>query len=290
MRKLIAAAVLVLTCLLITAAWNVNFLVERNQDFLLGQLGRALGHPVSAETIVISYRPLALHMTNLVIAGDPADGATPLALAKDMQISLRILPLFIGRFQPDKITLESPAITIVRDSYGRYNYETKSENKKSEPNRRKRSNRASAKRKLFPIAAVQITDGSLRIRDLKNQDELAVSQIELTVSDFDADEPLEVQLSAAVMTAKPNLTFNARVGPIAGIRDYRDYPIIGDLNAKQLDLGKVNRAIPQFRRATPKFLRFEGIYDIKDLKFTGTLKNPSLKGAVHGTDASFRFD
>jgi hypothetical protein len=31
-------------------------------------------------------------------------------------------------------------------------------------------------------------------------------------------------------------------------------------------------------------------YTIKDLKFKGTLNNLSLKGAVTGTDASFRFE
>jgi len=207
-----------------------------------------------------------------------------------MQVRLRFLPLFLGRFQPAQITLDSPVITIVRDADGRYNYEPQGRERKPPANRTNRSDQRSDDRQIFAIASVQITNGALRYRDLKNDAELAVSQIELRVSDFDEDEPLEMQLSAAVMTAKPNLKFNIRVGPIAGIGDYRNYPIEGDLNAERVDLGKVNRALPQFRRATPKHLRFDGIYDIKDLKFKGTLNNPSLKGAVSGTDASFRFD
>jgi len=188
------------------------------------------------------------------------------------------------------MTLDSPLITIVRDLDGRYNYELQAGERKSAPNRTDRNNQMPRDRQLFPLAAVQITNGELHYRDLKNDAELAVSQIELRVSDFDEDEPLEMQLSAAVMNANPNLRFNIRVGPIAGIADYRNYPIEGDLNAERLDLGKVNRALPQFRRATPKHLRFDGIYDIKDLKFKGTLNNPSLKGGVSGTDASFRFE
>ena len=92
------------------------------------------------------------------------------------------------------------------------------------------------------------------------------------------------------MDAKTNLKFTSRIGPIAEIRDYRDYPIEGALDATQLDFGKVNRALPQLRKATPRHLRFDGIYDIKNLKFKGTLNNLSLKGAVSGTDASFRFE
>ena len=110
------------------------------------------------------------------------------------------------------------------------------------------------------------------------------------MSDLAPDEAIEIDLAAAVMSAKPNLKFTSRIGPIAEIRDYRDYPIEGALDATQLDLGKVNRALPQLRKATPRHLRFDGIYDIKNLKFKGTLNNLSLKGGVSGTDASFRFE
>ena len=290
MRKHIFAAVIVLVSLLLVAAWNVNFLVEQNKDFLLGRLARALGRGVTAAKIEVSYQPIAVRLVTPVIAGDPNDAANPLVRAKDMQVKLRLLPLLLGRLQPANMTLDSPLITIVRDLDGRYNFEPQAESKKITPSRTDRDNPIVRDRQLFPLAAVQITNGELRYRDLKNDAELAVSQIELRVSDFDQDEPLEMQLSAAVMNANPNLRFNIRVGPIAGIADYRSYPIEGDLNAERLDLGKVNRALPQFRRATPKHLRFDGIYDIKDLKFKGTLNNPSLKGGVSGTDASFRFE
>lgn len=290
MRKSIAAALLVVICLLIVAALNVNYLVERNKDYLLGQLSQTIGHATNADKIEISYPPLAVRLTNLTIAGDPADAANPLVRAQEMQIALRFLPLLLGQFRPDNITLDAPTIVIVRDADGRYNYESQIADKKRGSNGTSRRNTVLNDRPLFALVALSATNGTLRYRDVKHEDELKVSQIELKVSDIAEDEPVEVRLNAAVMTAKPNLRFNIRVGPIAAIRDYRDYPIVGELAAEGLDLGKVNRALPQLRRATPKHLRFDGIYDIKDLKFKGTLKNPSLKGAVSGTDASFRFD
>ena len=74
------------------------------------------------------------------------------------------------------------------------------------------------------------------------------------------------------------------------IHVHRDVPFDGEIHADALDMGKVNTALPQFRKALPKALRFDGVYTIKDLKFKGTLNNLSLKGAVTGTDASFRFE
>ncbi len=240
--------------------------------------------------IEISYLPFAVHMVNLAIAGDPDDVANPLVLAKDSQIKLRVLPLLLGQFQPGQISLDSPVVTIVRDADGRYNYEPQGRNPQRAQDGTSRGEKVANVHPLFAIPALQVTNGTLRYRDLKNGGDLIVAQIQLTVSDVATDEAIEIDLAAAVMTAKPNLKFTSRIGPIAGIRDYQDYPIDGALDAQQLDLGKVNRALPQVRRALPKHLRFDGIYDIKDLKFKGTLNKPSLKGAVSGTDASFRFE
>ena len=75
---------------------------------------------------------------------------------------------------------------------------------------------------LFAIAALQVTNGTLRYRDLNNGDDLIVAQIRLTVSDLAPDEAIDIDLEAAVMAAKTNLKFTSRIGPIAEIRDYRD--------------------------------------------------------------------
>jgi uncharacterized protein involved in outer membrane biogenesis len=290
MRKRIVVTLLVLTGLILVAAVNVNFLVARNKDYLLERLTRTLGHAITADKVEIGYQPFAVRLTNLNIAGAAADATSPLVLARESQINLRVLPLLLGQFQPGKITLDSPVVTIVRDADGRYNYEPKGKNQQRAQDRTTRSETIANDRQLFAIPALQVANGTLRYRDLTNGGDLIVAQIQLTVSDLATDEVIEIDLAAAVMAGKPNLKFTSRIGPIAGIRDYQNYPIDGALDAQQLDLGKVNRALPQVRRALPKHLRFDGIYDIKDLKFKGTLNKPSLKGAVSGTDASFRFE
>jgi uncharacterized protein involved in outer membrane biogenesis len=287
MHKRIVVTLLVLTGLILVAAVNVNFLIARNKDYLLAGLSRTLGHVITADKVEIGSQPFAVRLTNVNIAGAAADATSPLVLARESQINLRVLPLLLGQLHPGKITLDSPVVTIVRDADGRYNYEPQGENRQRA---RARSEITANDRQKFAVTALQVTNGTLRYRDLNNGGDLIVTQIQLTVSELAPDEAIEIDLEAAVMAAKANLKFTSRIGPIAEIRDYRDYPIAGALDATQLDLGKVNRALPQLRKATPRHLRFDGIYDIKNLKFTGTLNNLSLKGAVSGTDASFRFE
>lgn len=292
-KRIISIVLLALASVLVLAALSAIFLLRHNKDFLLGQLEQAFSRRISADTIDVTFTPFGARLKNFAIADDSTSSGGELLRATDTQVDLGILPLFIGRFRIKRIALESPLITIVRDTRGRYNYERQARDETSERDgakRRKKSSTTTQDGPSFWIPPLNISNGTLRYHDLNSGNELTVTQIKLKVSDVEADEPVEIEFDAAVMAAKVNLRFNSRIGPIEGIQDYRDFPIDGAIHADALDLGKVNRALPQFRRSLPRHLRFDGIYDIKDLKFKGALNNLSLKGAITGTDASVRFE
>ena len=292
-KRIIGAVVLAMSGVLVLTVLNVNFLVRRNKDYLIGQVEQALGRKMTVDKIEVTLTPVGARLVNFAMADDPAFSAAAFLRAKDLQVDLRLLPLLIGQFRLKRLVLESPVITIVRDARGQYNFASNARNEKSDRDSADISKNASDRKQdsqLFLVASLNVSDGTLRYRDLKNGSELTATLINLKVNDFEWDEPFDIQLEAAVMAAKHNLKFKSRVGPIAGNRDYRDVPLDGDIRADALDLGKVNNAMPQLRKALPKALRFDGVYTIKDLKFKGTLNNLSLKGAVTGTDASFRFE
>lgn len=292
-KRIIGGVVLVLSGVLVLTVLNVNFLVRRNKDYLIGQAEQGLGRKITVDKIEVTLRPVGARLVNFAMADDPAFSADAFLRAKDLQVDLRLLPLLIGQFRLKKMLLESPLITIVRDARGQYNFASNARNEKGDPDSADSNKNDSVKKRdsrLFLVASLNVSDGTLRYRDLKNGGELTATQINLKVNHFEWDEPFDIQLEAAVMAAKHNLKFKSRVGPIAGNRDYRDVPLDGDIHVDALDLGKVNTALPQFSKALPKALRFDGVYTIKDLKFKGTLNNLSLKGAVTGTDASFRFE
>jgi len=292
-KRIIGAVVLAMSGVLVLTVLNVNFLVRRNKDYLIGQVEQSLGRKITVDKIEVTLTPVGARLVNFAMADDPAFSAAAFLRAKDLQVDLRLLPLLIGQFRLKRLVLESPVITIVRDARGQYNFASNARNEKSDRESADSSKNASDRKQdsqLFLVASLNVSDGTLRYRDLKNGSELTATLINLEVNDFEWDEPFDIQLEAAVMAAKHNLKFKSRVGPIAGNRDYRDVPLDGDIRADALDLGKVNNAMPQLRKALPKALRFDGVYTIKDLKFKGTLNNLSLKGAVTGTDASFRFE
>lgn len=284
MRKSLIAVSIVVIGLLTFAAVNVNFLVERNKDYLLNHLAQSLGHPVRALSIDVTFMPLAISAQSIEVG---ADLVNPILKAMSLRFEARLLPLLLGQLRAASIVVDAPVIIILRDASGRYNFESAPDRTDSGT---RQGEKAARERNDFIIPPMQISHGTLRYRDLNADQELSVTDIQLALSGYDVDLPVEIEFSAAVMANRPNIKLKSRIGPIAGIRDYRDYPIDGLLNAERLDLAKVNKTLPQFRKALPKHLRFDGIYDIKDLKFKGSLNKPALKGAVKGTDASFRFE
>ena len=292
-KRLMGSVVLALSGVLVLTVLNVDFLVRRNKDYLIGRAAQALGRKVSVDRIEVSFWPVGARLVDFGMADDPAFSAGDFVRAKDLRIDFRVLPLLIGQFRLKKMVFESPLITIVRDARGRYNFARHARNEKDDQDSTDSGKGASAEKRdgqLFLPALLNVADGTLRYRDVGSGRELTATHINLKVNDFTWDEPFDIEVEAAVMAAKQNLTFKSRIGPIAGNRDYRDVPLDGEIQADALDLGKVNAALPQFRTALPKVLRFDGVYTVKELKFKGTLNNLSLKGAVTGTDASFRFE
>jgi uncharacterized protein involved in outer membrane biogenesis len=291
-KRIIVGVALATGGLLIVAVLNINFLVRRNQNYLVARLEQALGRQVSVDRIEVTLWPFGARLTNVVVAEDPAISPGEFLRANGLRVVPRILPLLMGRFELDTMEVDSPSITVLRSAEGRYSFSGAGGKEKPgrAAEREKILSREKADTALFLTVSLAVSNGTLNYRDLGSGGELTVTRIDLKTNVVDWREPVDIELAAAVMSAKPNLKFKSRIGPFAGVRDYRDLPLHGVIEAEALDLGKVNKAMPQLRRALPRALRFDGVYTIQELKFKGTLNHLSLKGAVTGTDASFRFE
>ena len=117
-KRIIGAVALALSGVLVLAVLNVNFLVRRNKDYLIGRLEQALGRKITVDTIEVTLSPVGARLVNFAMPDDPAFSADAFLLAKDLRVDLRLLPLLIGQFRFKRLVLESPLITIVRDARG----------------------------------------------------------------------------------------------------------------------------------------------------------------------------
>ena len=131
---------------------------------------QALGRKITVDTIEVTLSPVGARLVNFAMPDDPAFSADAFLLAKDLRVDFRFLPLLIGQFRFKRLVLESPLITIVRDARGQYNFASSAHNEKNEQGKEDSRKNSSAKKQdsqLFLIASLNVSDGTLRYRDLK---------------------------------------------------------------------------------------------------------------------------
>jgi AsmA protein len=101
------------------------FLIRVNQfrPFLEGQASAALGRKVDLGNLRLSLSSGTLTTETLVIADDPEFSNSPFLKAKSISVGVELMPLILSRsLKVTTITIDSPQVTLIRNSAGRWNY------------------------------------------------------------------------------------------------------------------------------------------------------------------------
>ena len=128
MRKWVFIAggiLLILSIATVVGVLNINSYIRRNRDYLIQQAEKAVGRQVEVANIEISiWNGIGIRFENFKLADDPAFSSESFVRAKDLQANVKLLPLLRGDVQVKKLILNEPAINIIRNRQGVYNFST----------------------------------------------------------------------------------------------------------------------------------------------------------------------
>lgn len=295
-RKWIIAGVVVLALAAVTVAalLNLNSLIARNKDYLLDQAEQALGRKLKVGAIEATiFSGLGVKLMDFSMTDDPQYSRDDFVRAKDLQVIVNFWPLLKKELKVKKIILHSPAIVVIRNGLGNFNFSTigkkdqapKQAAAKEKPERAEKDQPPGA----FEISLVDISGGEVRYLDRKNATDLRLSQIDLKVEDFELNQPFAVRLAAALYADKQNLQFASKFGALRAGADFSQLPLDGKIEIDPLDLNRLKAAAPKLKDALPKDLDLSGVFRVKELKFKGTLKDLTLDGEIEGTNGAIRY-
>ncbi len=298
MRKwIIISAVLLFVCaIVVLALLNLNSLINRNKDYFLAQAEQALGRKVSVGDVGVTlWGGVGLQLNKFAMSDDPAFSSSQFVHAESLQVNVKLLPLLRKDFQVKRVILNKPVIQIIRNKDGKFNFSTIGKDKKEkQKDPAKAEKEPTEKDQRVPpqllIAVVDISGGEVRYLDQKAGTDFRANQIDFKVQDFDLNRPFSAELAAALFSEKQNFKLQAQIGPIGSQTDFTNVPLDGKVDVDSLDFGKLKSDLPLVKAALPKDMDLSGILTAKDLRFKGTLKKLSLKGALDGTGAAVNFD
>jgi len=284
------------------AVINLNSIIAANRERILARASDALGRPVAAQAIKASLGwGVAIDLSGVTIADDPAFAQTPFVTAGDVLLKVRFLPLLNKKLRVTELLLKHPRMSIIRAADGRLNVSTLARHAgkaapiggppgsfnggtggpsgtpmESAPARDAnvagdRASRLAA----ISIRTFTIDDGTVQFSDRKaGGPPVTIDALNLSIDDFTFAAPFIVKLTMAAFGAQNNLDLAGTVGPIVtqGAIDLDAIALdltlaVGPLTLAQLD------SLPMLARALPPAVVLSDAVTLT-AKVSGTIGHP----------------
>jgi uncharacterized protein involved in outer membrane biogenesis len=236
MRKLVilGAVLLVLAVALFVAANNLNRYLDENREWIAEQATSALGRSVAFDEIGVSFRGgLGARVTSVVIGEDPVFGEGEFLRADRIDAVIKILPALRGRYEVARVEIDAPEINIIKVQSG-FNFDSLGP-ASGDPTPDAEPETPATGALPFLVSSLRISDGRLQFSDrsVSPASELNVERLDFTASDVGLDQPIQLNLAAALLGgAEQNVRVEGTLGPVESLEAATSAPV--DL---RVDLG-----------------------------------------------------
>lgn len=275
----ILVAVVVVGVGIFIATFNVNSYHDRIQ----GQLQQQLGRGVKLGNMDLGLFPLQFKVQNIVIDEDPKFGTTPFVQARELDVSVHLLPLLHKDVEVDSVNLERPSVELIKNKAGDWNFASLGANQPKSS--------SSSSSGQFSLSKLTVKDGQVALTNQEAPTPRSVyDHIDLTLNDFAPNQPFSVDLSARLPGAgSQEVRLQGKGGPMA--TDATATPFQGNLTLKDVQISGLQKFLN-----SPALVGTDGVLsgETKISSAAGkaaaaghmTLQNPK----VHGTELGYPID
>lgn len=159
----------------------------------------------------LSFFPwLGLSTGKIALSNAPGFEGQPFATMDDVEINVKLLPLFAKQIEIGRLGLKNPVLNLTRNKEGQNNWDdlTKTDASKTAPTSESDSNKPanSDMLLLFAISGIDIDNASLNWDDQQSGKRTEINNLNLKTGRFAVNEPVAVELSMKIMNAQAKLT------------------------------------------------------------------------------------
>jgi AsmA protein len=211
------------------ATFDVNSYHAQIQSTLQQQLNRS----VKLGNMSLGLFPLEFKVQNIVIADDPKFGTAPFVQAKELDVSVHLLPLLHKDVEVDSINLQRPAVELIKNKDGVWNFASLGANKPK--------SQSPSSSGQFSLSKLTIEDGQVALTDNQAPSPRAVyDHIDFTLNDFASNSPFSLDLSARLPGAgSQEVRLQGNGGPIP--TDPASTPFQGNLTLKNVQVAGLQK-------------------------------------------------
>ncbi len=297
MRKVVVALVILfgLVGLAAFAVFNFDGYLQDNREWLAQQASDALGRPVAFDEVGVSFRGgLGARIGSLSVGDDPAFSKESFLQVGRADVVVKILPALRGRYELDRVVLDSPRVNVIRDSSG-FNFDSIGQSGDGEPAAGASSpsggGSASGSEALpFLVSMLEIRDGHFGFTDrtVTPASELAVEQLDFSASDVGFDSPVSIDLAMAVLGfSEQNVKVTGTVGPVGSPENAARSPLDLDVDLGPLIIDRA-KTLPVIGGSVPAELSSPDPMSLH-LDVTGKADAPVVQMTFDASDAKIGY-
>ncbi|MFN2343375.1 MAG: AsmA family protein [Desulfonatronovibrio sp.] len=215
--KLTLSLVGILIILIIAAIIILPMVIDINdyKDRISQEIQKNTGYDVVIEDdIDLSIVPwIGLSLGRTYVANPPEFGTEPMAALDELQVRIKVLPLFSGQVEAQKIVLNGFHLTLVKNEQGKTNWEVKEDpaQEKSGPQEDSpapeadtHDNESFAVPQLN-IEGLEIAGANISYQDRQNNQDVRLTDFNLETDKITLNNPFNVKASMDLKVSEPEL-------------------------------------------------------------------------------------
>jgi uncharacterized protein involved in outer membrane biogenesis len=214
-KILIAAGIVVALVVVVIAivAANLDKIVNSKKGDLLAQAKQVTGRDISVGKVGVSLWPgIGVRVADVVVGEDPAVAKEPFVQAKDIRVSLKLMPLFKKQVEVKRFILNEPSITVIKLDAKRFNFTSLIE--KTMAASGGEGGTAKNSQAAFVLAVADIEGGSVHYVDRVTGLDRTIHDIDFSAKDVSVESEMKATLDAAVFGEEQDVHLDAALGPI----------------------------------------------------------------------------
>ena len=218
--------------------------VRRYRSRITQVISASVGRPVRLSSVELRILPRpSFVLTDLIVEEDPAYGAEPVLHANTVTASIRIFPLWRGRLQISRISVDEASLNLVRTGAGRWNLDpflrTAATRAQSE------SNQGPAQ--PMPLPYLEATNSRVNIKN--GVEKLPFSLVNADLA-FWQDTPGQWRVRLRGQPARTDVSLDLPDTGIVRLEatlrrapDLRQMPVHLDMDWREAQLGQLSRLL-----------------------------------------------
>ncbi|MGD0737420.1 MAG: AsmA family protein [Terracidiphilus sp.] len=255
--------------------------VSRYKNSITRLVSASLGRPVRLSSVELRVLPRpGFVLTNLTVEEDPAYGAEPLLHASTVTASIRLLSLWRGRLEINRISVDDASLNLVRTAGGRWNVETLFTGQTGQTGKTGQAGQAGgdegllSQRRKIPLPYLEATNSRINIKN--GVEKLPFSLVETDAS-FWQENPGDWRIRLRGQPARTDVSLDLAdtgivrlEGHLHQAAELQQMPVHLDLVWREAQLGQLSRLVigsdPGWRGALTGELHLDGTADSAQVK------------------------